>query len=55
VADGRAVMEWSDWPLVIYARASRLVGKRKALYTWWSMNGGPGPLEGGMGSSNSSM
>jgi hypothetical protein len=51
VTNGREVMEWSDWPLVIYARASRPAAKRHALYTWWTMNGGPGPLESAMGGS----
>ena len=47
---GNALLEWSDVPTGIYARATRPRSARAALYSWWQMRAGPGELEGSMGS-----
>jgi hypothetical protein len=41
----RAVLEWTDWPTGIYARATRPAERRASLYRWWMMDAGPGALE----------
>jgi serine/threonine protein kinase len=45
VGGGRAVIEWTDFPTGIYARASRPASARAALYAWWKAEAGPGALE----------
>ncbi len=40
-----ALIEWSDVPTGIYARATRPSSGRRALYAWWRSQAGPGELE----------
>jgi hypothetical protein len=50
VAGGEGIIEWTDAPTGIYARATRAAGDRRALYKWWQRRAGPGALEmGAMG------
>ena len=43
--DSGALIEWSDVPTGIYARATRPSAARRALYAWWRSEAGPGELE----------
>jgi hypothetical protein len=42
---GEATLEWTDVPTLVYARAARPAGARRALYEWWQRHAGP--TEGG--------
>ena len=50
LAGGQAIIEWTDSPTGIYARATAPATARRALYNWWKNGAGPGALEmGAMG------
>jgi hypothetical protein len=44
---GQAVIEWTDSPTGIYARATGPATMRRKLYGWWKDSAGPGALEMG--------